>query len=121
MRNTDCGIPQGSVLRPLLFLIYFNDFPNSLKALNSIMFADDTSTYASHVNLHKLVEFINKDLFIIGDWFKANKFALNVSKANFMLFTKAKHTRIKLYIDNMEIEEKQSTTFLGIIIDNQLT
>ncbi len=70
------------------------------------MFADITSTYASDVNLHKLVEDINKDLFIIIDGFKANKLALNVSKTWFMLFTKAKHARIKLYIDNTEIEEK---------------
>ncbi len=61
MRNMDCGIPQGSVLGPLLFLIYVNDFPNSLKTLISIMFADDASTYSSHVNLHKAVEDINKD------------------------------------------------------------
>ncbi len=97
-----------------------NDFPNCLKTLKSIMFADDTSTYASNVNLHKLVENVNKDLLIISDWFKTNKLALNISKTSFMFFTKWKHTKIKLFIDGTEIEEKLSTKFLGIIINSQI-
>ncbi len=87
------------------------------------MFADDTSTYPSDVNLHKLVKTSRKYQYrvvIISDWFKANKLSLNISKTNFILFTKSKHIKIRLYIDNTEIEEQLSTKFLGIIINSKL-
>ena len=80
--------PQGSVLGPLLFILYTNDLPNTLTVSKSILFADDTTIYYSHSNLNTLYTNLNKDLQILNDWFKTNKLSLNVSKTQYMIFNK---------------------------------
>ncbi len=90
MEEVVCGVPQSSVLGPLIFLIYINDLPNSLRALKSILFADDTSVYASRASLPDLINVVNSELEDIIDWFKENKLALNISKTNFILFSRKK-------------------------------
>ncbi len=83
------------------------------------MIADDTSTYASHVNLHKLVDGINKDLFIISDWFKANNETHSQKHASCYL---PKLSILELNcILIIQKSKRKSTKFLGVIIDNQLT
>ncbi len=67
------GVPQGSALGPLLFIIYINDLPNSLSLLKAILFADDATVYVSSTNLEQLVYCINQELDILADWFKANR------------------------------------------------
>ena len=68
-----CGVPQGSVLGTLLFIIYTNDMPDNLIHTKAILFADDTTIFKSHKNLTDLYQFMNHDLTILTDWFKANK------------------------------------------------
>ena len=80
IENITCGVPQGSVLGPLLFIIYTNDLPYSLEKSNCILFADDTTIYMSSNNMQQLQHSINSDLDKLTDWFKANKLSLNVSK-----------------------------------------
>jgi hypothetical protein len=75
-----CGVPQGSVLGPLLFLVYVNDLPDCLTYVKGILFADDTSLYISSNNMHKLYDNTNRELEILYDWFQANKLSLNVKK-----------------------------------------
>ena len=87
-----CGVPQGSVLGPLLFILYSNDIPNSLKYSKSILFADDTTVYISE-NVTDLLRCLNHDLSKLNDWFKASKLSLNVNKTNYILFNK-KYSRI---------------------------
>ena len=85
-----CGVPQGSVLGPLLFLIYINDIPNCLKHSKSIVFADDTTIFASCNNMNTLYNNMNDDLANLINWFKANMLSLNIAKTNYLLFPSSK-------------------------------
>ena len=119
-----CGVPQGSVLGPLLFIIYTNDLPNCLKHAKCILFADDTTVYLSSPNLSKLYDSLNYDLNNLTDWFRANKLSLNVGKTMYLLF-KNKHDHVQINNYNVNIGSEiikrvQHTKFLGLIIDDQL-
>ena len=85
-RCLQCGIPQGSVLGPILFLIYINDLFNSSNALKFNIFADDSNLFFSHKDVRCLETIINNELKLVFDWLCANKLSLNVNKSNFVLF-----------------------------------
>ena len=81
-----CGVPQGSILGPLLFILYINNLPNNLTNSKAILFADDTTIYMSSTNIVQLYESINRDLDSLSEWFRANRISLNSSKTHYMLF-----------------------------------
>ena len=116
------GVPQGSILGPLLFLIYVNDIPNSSKLLNFILFADDTNIVYSHKDKHLLFNILNIELVKVSNWFKLNKLSLNITKTNYIIFKKAKKVKFNhdLYIDKNKIVRVTETKFLGITIDSNL-
>ena len=80
------GVPQGSVLGPLLFLIYVNDICNSFNQLKFYLFADDTNLLYADKNLRSLEATVNNELSKVYAWLIANKLSLNIKKSNFVIF-----------------------------------
>ena len=120
-----CGVPQGSVLGPLLFLIYMNDLPLCLKASKAILFADDTTLYASSDDIAHLYKTVNHDLENLTDWFRANKLSLNTNKTHYMLFSHNRQLyppdQYTIQIESNIIDRKNCCKFLGLLIDDKLT
>lgn len=119
-----CGVPQGSILGPLLFILYINDLPNASSLIEPILFADDTSIFYSHKDLNQLILTLNSELDKISTWMKANKLSVNLKKTNYILFRPSQKkipTSAPVLVDNQIIQLKQRTKFLGIYIDENLT
>jgi len=86
LKPISCGVPQGSILGPLLFLLYINDMTSCCKYLQFLLFADDTNLFYSNSDLWQLMQIVNDELDLLSDWFKANRLSLNVKKTNYMMF-----------------------------------
>ena len=84
--NITCGVLQGSILGPLLFIIYINDMHNALKNCIVHHFADDTKLLYSHSDPKVLKRIMNSELKILFEWLCANRLSLNVSKTEFLIF-----------------------------------
>ena len=120
--SVSCGVPQGSILGPLLFLIYINDIYKSSALLKFIMFADDTTLLFTSKSISNLNTIINTELNKVCDWLKTNKLSINVSKTNYIVFKKnLPLDSIKIHINNLCINQVLSTKFLGVIITSDMT
>ena len=119
-----CGVPQGSILGPLLFLLYINDLVNTSPSLMPILFADDTNIFLSGKSLCEMIITMNNELQKISDWLKANRLSLNVKKTHYMVFRSKQRLSYSdncLYMNNEAINVVEHTKFLGVTVDSQLT
>jgi Reverse transcriptase (RNA-dependent DNA polymerase) len=121
-RTITCGVPQGSVLGPLLFILYINDIVNCSHILQFILFADDTNLFYSNCDIVQLQRIVNQELEKLAVWFRANRLSLNIRKTNFIMFgLKHLNNSVTIKINDIVIERVYCTKFLGVYIDSKLT
>jgi hypothetical protein len=122
-REVQLGVPQGSVIGSLLFILYMNDIVKAISHSQINLFADDTLLSVSVSTVAECIEKMQEDLDALSDWLKFNKLKLNVSKTKFMIITGKRSSateRALLTIDGEQIEEVQSMKYFGVQIDNEL-
>ena len=120
----ETGVPQGSILGPLLFLIYINDIVNSSDIVRFILFADDTSVFFSHKDRRETEKILNIELHKLSNWLTANKLSLNTDKSSVLFFrTKNANNNLdsNISINGTMLKEVISAKYLGLQIDNKLT
>ena len=121
-----CGIPQGSILGPLLFILYINDLPNHVSNVTVSMYADDTALFYSSNDINEVVDKINGDLVKMDDWLSRNRLCLNVNKTKFMLVGTSQklacvsNQDLDVNIKGIPLQKVNHAKHLGIIIDETL-
>ena len=120
IQPVSCGVPQGSVLGPLFFLIYVNDFHNCSKLLDFHLFADDANLFLQHRDINMLESLINSELEKVHTWLCANRLSLNIDKSNFVIFRPIQRKlpkQVILSINNQMLTQETSIRYLGVYID----
>jgi hypothetical protein len=121
--NVQLGVPQGSVLGPLLFILYINDIKNVLRYSKLNLFADDTLLYIAADTLDEAVNRMNDDLVSLFQWLAWNKLKLNVQKTKYMVITFKKNVPVDLFkvkIGDNDLECVKHMKYLGVVIDDKL-
>ena len=119
----NCGVPQGSILGPLLFIVSMNDIGNVSEFLYTILYADDTCILLNGKDCLNLTIFLNVELGKLSIWLRANKLSLNVQKTYYMVFHRAKikiDNDVNITMNNDCLKRNNSLKYLGVIIDHKL-
>ena len=122
-----CGVPQGSILGPLFFLLYINDLPQCLSKTKQRLFADDTNMTAFGVSVTDLEAAVNSDLENLRKWLNANKLSLSVAKTKFMLIGSKQivknisNFQPNVVIENKRVKQVHECKTLGVTVDQHLS
>ena len=114
LKTIEYGVPQGSVLGPLLFLLYINDLPSALQDCDMVLYADDTSIFCSG---KQCAEKMQNSLDQASTWFRENKLTVNQQKSEILTFGKINSLSLRSY----DFKNSETCKYLGIIIDKKLT
>ena len=109
------GVPQGSVLGPLLFLIYVNDIHNAIPEVNIKLFADNTNIFVRSRYTLRLSQTTNLCLKQINEWFVANKLSLSLDKTCYTVFSKSIVNQLSIQLNGIDIKRINSCKYLGVI------
>ena len=123
LTDVKCGVPQGSILGPLLFLIYINDLHVGIEYSEVHQFANDANLLNFNGCVKSITKQVNYDLKDFSHWLKANKISLNVGKTELVVFTSSKkqlHCDLKIKLNGKKLYETDSVKYLGIEIDKRL-
>ena len=122
--NLNIGIPQGSILGPILFIIANNDLPKVSNLLCTTLYADDTNFSISHPDYNTIIPSLNQELEKISNWTLANRLTINVLKTELLLFSNldtSSENNLNVILNGSPVGFVDHARFLGVTIDNKLT
>ena len=116
------GVPQGSILGPLLFILYINDLANVSENLFSMQFADDTTVLIEGTDINTMIATLNCELAKLTEWLNTNKLSINVYKSHYMIFhrSRQKINKGNILLDTTILSQVTFTKFSGVILDDKL-
>ena len=122
--DVSAGVPQGSILGPLLFSVFVNDLPSALHKCKVMMYADDTTVYYSHLNCLEVQDVLTEELHHLSSWISRNGLRMNLRKTQFMCLSRKgrekEAMKLEVQVDNQVLERHDAVKYLGVIVDKQL-